>query len=195
MSAGDHSHRGRSVRLHTADRYGVHLRHPPSSGTAPRWRHPGALPAVSVSSSPTSAAQFPSSRTARALPPPTPLPELWPSSAPRPSVLDVARHLDNFFYDTAVSLAPAAMRSVIAVSRVERVVFGSDWSFSAMTFTAAGDLQPELSETFEVGGRIRIERENALQEFPGWHRRSRHSDTPPLSKRSRAPFVARHQSG
>lgn len=96
----------------------------------------------------------------------TPIGALWPSSAPRPSVLDVARHIGNFFYDTALSPAPAAMRSVLAVSRAEHIVFGSDWPFSALTFSGSGDPQPELSETFDVDSRIRIERENALRELP-----------------------------
>ncbi|MDF3313514.1 amidohydrolase family protein, partial [Rhodococcus sp. T2V] len=96
----------------------------------------------------------------------TPLGDIWPAGAPKPSILDVAKHINNFYYDTALSPAPSAMRSVLAVGQKERIVFGSDWPFSAATLTGSGDPQPELSETFSAGDRVLIERENALRELP-----------------------------
>ncbi|MBV6757347.1 amidohydrolase family protein [Rhodococcus opacus] len=95
----------------------------------------------------------------------TPLGDIWPDRVPRPSLLDVAKHINNFYYDTALSPAPSAMRSVLAVGQKERIVFGSDWPFSATTLTGSGDPQPELSETFGAD-RMQIERENALRELP-----------------------------
>ncbi|MFC9362966.1 amidohydrolase family protein [Rhodococcus sp. NPDC057014] len=96
----------------------------------------------------------------------TPLGDIWPAGTPKPSILDVAKHINNFYYDTALSPAPSAMRSVLAVGQKERIVFGSDWPFSATTLTGSGDPQPELSETFSAGDRVLIERENALRELP-----------------------------
>ncbi|MEE2061465.1 amidohydrolase family protein [Rhodococcus artemisiae] len=96
----------------------------------------------------------------------TPVGDVWPDSVPRPSVLDVARYVNGFFYDTALSPAPSAMRSVLAVGQLDRIVFGSDWPFSALTLSGSGDPQPELSETFDTASRLRIERDNALRELP-----------------------------
>lgn len=95
-----------------------------------------------------------------------PLGDMWPDGIPRPSFLDVARHVNDFYYDTALSPAPSAMRSVLAVGRKERIVFGSDWPFSATTLTGSGDPQPELGDTFDSADRLRIERDNALRELP-----------------------------
>ncbi len=96
----------------------------------------------------------------------TPIGEKWPDAVPRPSALDVSRHIRGFFYDTALSPAPSAMRSVLAVTELDHIVFGSDWPFSALALSGSGDPQPELSETFDVSARIRIERDNSLRELP-----------------------------
>lgn len=96
----------------------------------------------------------------------TALGEHWPEGASRPSILEVDRHLRGFFYDTALSAAPPAMLGVTAVTDLEHIVFGSDWPFSAMTLSGSGDPQPRLSETFDAAARLRIERDNALQQLP-----------------------------
>lgn len=90
----------------------------------------------------------------------------WPHGMPRPSALEVARSAGTFFYDTALSPAPASMGAVLAVADRSRVVFGSDWPFSALTLSGAGDPQPALGQTFEAQGRLQIERLNALRELP-----------------------------
>jgi predicted TIM-barrel fold metal-dependent hydrolase len=74
----------------------------------------------------------------------------------------------NLFYDTALSPASAAMRSVREVTSLEHILFATDWPFSGPVFevTATGDPQPRLSDTFNAGERLKVERENALAQFP-----------------------------
>ncbi len=45
-------------------------------------------------------------------------------------------------------------------------MFGSDWPFSALTLSGAGDPQPGLSAVFTDEQRVAIERDNALRELP-----------------------------
>lgn len=92
--------------------------------------------------------------------------DVFPSGVPRPSALEVTEHIKRFYYDTALSPAPAAMRSVLAAGQRERIVFGSDWPFSQLTLTGTGDPQPELDQTFSRSQRLEIERNNALRELP-----------------------------
>lgn len=89
-----------------------------------------------------------------------------PANFPRVSLLDTERQIGSFRYDTALSAAPAAMNSVLAVSRKENIVFGTDWPFSALTLAESGDPAPRLSETFTADERIEIERLNPLRELP-----------------------------
>ncbi|MHA6739136.1 amidohydrolase family protein [Rhodococcus erythropolis] len=96
----------------------------------------------------------------------TPIGDLWPATVPRLSVLDVKNRVNRFYYDTALSAAEPAMRSVLAVTSRDHVVFGSDWPFSQLTLTGSGDPQPELSETFSHEDRVEIERINPLRELP-----------------------------
>ncbi|GAB3163280.1 amidohydrolase family protein [Amycolatopsis stemonae] len=92
--------------------------------------------------------------------------DLLPPGAPRPSAVDIANLVKTFYYDTALSPAPTAMRSVLAAGIQSRIVFGSDWPFSALTLSGSGDPQPELDTTFTTEGRLQIERQNALRELP-----------------------------
>jgi predicted TIM-barrel fold metal-dependent hydrolase len=70
--------------------------------------------------------------------------------------------------DDVTALSPAAtdMRSVLAAGSMQRVVFGSDWPFSALTLTGSGDPQPELDQSFTTAERLQVERANALRELP-----------------------------
>lgn len=98
----------------------------------------------------------------------TPIGELWPADAPRFSLMDIKRLIGTFFYDTALSASPAAMRSVLAVTDRTHIVFGSDWPFSALTFSGhgSGDPAPGLSEVFSARERLEIERINPLRQLP-----------------------------
>jgi 6-methylsalicylate decarboxylase len=94
--------------------------------------------------------------------------ELWPEDLPRPSLLDTQRQIGNFYYDTALSGSAAAMASVLAVSRRDHVVFGSDWPFSALTLPQSGthDPAPGLSDIFDADQRMEVERINPLRQLP-----------------------------
>ncbi len=74
----------------------------------------------------------------------------------------------DLFYDTALSPAPSAMKSVREVTSLEHVLFATDWPFSGPVFlaTTSGDPQPRLSETFNNSERLAVERNNALAQFP-----------------------------
>lgn len=74
----------------------------------------------------------------------------------------------NLFYDTALSPAAAAMKSVREVTTLDHIMFATDWPFSGPVFevTATGDPQPRLNDTFSVHERILIERGNAMAQFP-----------------------------
>ncbi len=74
----------------------------------------------------------------------------------------------NLFYDTALSPAPSAMKSVLEVTSLEHVLFATDWPFSGPVFlaTTSGDPQPRLSATFNNSERLAVERNNALAQFP-----------------------------
>ncbi|MCD0449441.1 amidohydrolase [Actinocorallia sp. API 0066] len=84
----------------------------------------------------------------------------------KPVLPDVSGHIRSFYYDTALSPAPSAMKSVLEVTPRDHIVFGSDWPFSALTLGGSGDPQPRLSETFSDSQRLEIERSNALRQLP-----------------------------
>ena len=79
---------------------------------------------------------------------------------------DVPAHIRGFYYDTALSPAASAMKSVLEVTGRDHIVFGSDWPFSALTLQGSGDPQPQLNDTFTSPQRLQIERRNALRQLP-----------------------------
>ncbi|GAA4679093.1 amidohydrolase family protein [Gordonia humi] len=96
----------------------------------------------------------------------TPVGDVWPKGAPRPSLLGVQEQVRSFFYDTALSASEPAMRAVLAVAPRSHIVFGSDWPFSQMTFTGSGDPAPGLDGVFDSNQRYEIERLNPLKQLP-----------------------------
>ncbi|MFE7549319.1 amidohydrolase family protein [Streptomyces gardneri] len=79
---------------------------------------------------------------------------------------DSSPHFRKIFYDTALSPAPQAMKSVRELAGTERVLFATDWPFTSALFLAAGDPAPQLNETFSPAERLAVERSNALAQFP-----------------------------
>ena len=77
----------------------------------------------------------------------------------------------QLYYDTALSPAASAMKSVREVTSVEHILFATDWPFAAPVFVVPGDPAPQLSETFDPQERRAVERSNALREFPALARR------------------------
>ena len=89
---------------------------------------------------------------------------------PVTSVLPAAQQR-GLYYDTALNPAPSAMRSILEISDVGHILFGSDWPFTEGLFVVPGDPQPPLSETFDAHERHAIERANALAQLPSVARR------------------------
>jgi len=89
-------------------------------------------------------------------------------AAPDVSVFASDTALASFHYDTSLSDSPAAMRSVVEVAPVEKMLFGTDWPFSTLVYRAAttDDPAPGLGEVFDTEQRYRIERLNALEQLP-----------------------------
>lgn len=78
-----------------------------------------------------------------------------------------AAQTKGFYYDTALNPAPAAMRSILEISDVSHILFGSDWPFTELLFTVPSkDPQPPLSVTFNRDQRAAVERANALHLLP-----------------------------
>ncbi|WP_394831093.1 amidohydrolase [Pendulispora rubella] len=75
-------------------------------------------------------------------------------------------HYSKLFYDTALSPAPSAMKSVREVTDVSHILFATDWPFSSALFPSSGNPAPQLAETFDAQELRRVERLNALAQFP-----------------------------
>ncbi|MFB7715220.1 amidohydrolase family protein [Streptomyces sp. NPDC056105] len=79
---------------------------------------------------------------------------------------DSSPHFRGLFYDTALSPAPQAMKSVQELAGTRHILFATDWPFTSALFPGAGDPAPQLDETFDAGERLAVERSNALAQFP-----------------------------
>ncbi|MEU6472500.1 amidohydrolase family protein [Streptomyces massasporeus] len=79
---------------------------------------------------------------------------------------DSSPYFRKLFYDTALSPAPQAMKSVRELAGAEHILFATDWPFTNALFPAAGDPAPQLDETFSPAERLAVERSNALAQFP-----------------------------
>ncbi|MFB7652947.1 MULTISPECIES: amidohydrolase family protein [unclassified Streptomyces] len=79
---------------------------------------------------------------------------------------DSSPYFRKLFYDTALSPAPQAMKSVRELAGTEHILFATDWPFTSALFLAAGDPAPQLDETFSPTERLAVERSNALAQFP-----------------------------
>lgn len=85
---------------------------------------------------------------------------------PQLSELEVLGSYADLYYDTALSPAAAAMKSVREVTDVSHVLFATDWPFSAPVFVVPGDPAPQLADSFNTAERAMVERGNALDQFP-----------------------------
>lgn len=72
----------------------------------------------------------------------------------------------HFYYDTALSPAPSTMKSVREVTSVEHIMFATDWPFSSQIFVVPGDPAPQLKDSFDTTELEKVNRQNALNEFP-----------------------------
>jgi predicted TIM-barrel fold metal-dependent hydrolase len=72
----------------------------------------------------------------------------------------------RLFYDSALSPAPSAMRSVREVAPVSHVMFATDWPFSGPVFVVPGDPAPQLAESFGATELRQVLRRSALTQLP-----------------------------
>ena len=72
----------------------------------------------------------------------------------------------KLFYDTALSPAASAMKSVREVTDVSHIMFATDWPFSNITFVIPGDPAPQLKNSFNPDELLQVNRSNALAQFP-----------------------------
>ncbi len=72
----------------------------------------------------------------------------------------------KLFYDTALSPAASAMKSVREVTDVSHIMFATDWPFSNITFIIPGDPAPQLKNSFNTDELLQVNRSNALAQFP-----------------------------
>lgn len=77
----------------------------------------------------------------------------------------------KLFYDTALSPAPSAMKSVREVTSTSHIMFATDWPFSAPVFVVPGDPAPQLPETFNSTELAGVLRGNALAQMPTLQKR------------------------
>ncbi|MEU6676667.1 amidohydrolase family protein [Streptomyces sp. NPDC046925] len=82
------------------------------------------------------------------------------------SAAESSPHFRGLFYDTALSPAPQAMKSVQELAGTEHILFATDWPFTSVLFPGAGDPAPQLDDTFDSRERLAVERGNALAQFP-----------------------------
>jgi predicted TIM-barrel fold metal-dependent hydrolase len=78
----------------------------------------------------------------------------------------VTHYLQRFFYDTALSANPGALRSLQELVGPEKILFGSDFPFAPEPIARASIEGLARYGGFDPAARARIERENALALFP-----------------------------
>lgn len=91
-----------------------------------------------------------------------------PKAAGALNAHSVTDNLRRQYYDTAlIGGDPIALGVVRAASDVDHIVFGTDWPFSAVTFSPkVRDPAPALSRVFSDKQRHQIERVTAREQFP-----------------------------
>jgi predicted TIM-barrel fold metal-dependent hydrolase len=90
---------------------------------------------------------------------------VWPEfreRAPRGAL----HYLKRFFYDTALSVNPNALRSLQELVGPEQILFGSDFPFAPEPIARASIEGLARYDGFDASARARIERENALALLP-----------------------------
>jgi 6-methylsalicylate decarboxylase len=84
------------------------------------------------------------------------------ANAPR----GVMHYLQRFFYDTALSANPHALRSLSELVGPGQILFGSDYPFAPAPITRASVEGLAAYDGFDRADRLRIERDNALALLP-----------------------------
>jgi predicted TIM-barrel fold metal-dependent hydrolase len=79
---------------------------------------------------------------------------------------DATDALRNAHYDTALIPDPPELRAINSMGNKNRFHFGSDWPFAGRAYENPGDPQPKLSKVFGNKDRRKIDRYNAVAQFP-----------------------------
>lgn len=79
---------------------------------------------------------------------------------------DTNFRLRQLYYDTALSQAPSAMKSVRELTSVSHILFGSDWPFAGPEYVLPGDPAPQLAQSFDDAELQQVQRDNALRLLP-----------------------------
>jgi hypothetical protein len=77
-----------------------------------------------------------------------------------------ASAIKPFYYDTGIASSPQQMRSVLEISDINHILFGTDFPYTELLYQVPGDPQPLLSKTFTEQQRHAIERANPAAQFP-----------------------------
>ena len=75
-------------------------------------------------------------------------------------------YLKRFYYETALSTAPTALRSLQELVDPEKILFGSDYPFAPKVLTAVTIDGLKSYGGFDKPALKAIEHENALKLFP-----------------------------
>lgn len=78
----------------------------------------------------------------------------------------VLHYLRRFFYDTALSASPHALRSLVELVPPSQILFGSDFPFAPEPVAAASVRGLAAYDGFDDGARRAIERDSALALLP-----------------------------
>lgn len=78
-------------------------------------------------------------------------------------------YLKRLYYDTALSAAPYALRSLQELVDPSHILFGSDYPFAPEPITAASVKGLNEYDGFDAQARAQIERNNGLRLFPRLH--------------------------
>ncbi len=80
-------------------------------------------------------------------------------------------YLKSFFYDTALSANPHALRSLCELVPATQILFGTDFPFAPEPITAMSTEGLEQYDGFDAAARRAIEHENALRLLPELRKR------------------------
>lgn len=83
--------------------------------------------------------------------------------------LDPGRSLfSDLYYDTALSSATPSMKALREITSVSHILFATDWPFSGLVYLTKlpGDPARELDDSFNGAERRKVDRDNALAQFP-----------------------------
>jgi predicted TIM-barrel fold metal-dependent hydrolase len=83
-----------------------------------------------------------------------------------PKLDEVLDDFRSFYFDTVLSASPAALPSLLAFARSDRILFGSDWPFAPEEAVGYFATNLEAYEPLDKRARKALDRGNASLLFP-----------------------------